>query len=256
MKNNSSVSEFPFVRFLNLLFKYLNMDRVDIIKTVVLQKKAKTYLEIGVNDGFTFLKVPVWKKLGVDPSFRLRKRTILKYIVKNPTNITNRYYSLTSDDFFNLKAKEDLYKKVDVAFIDGLHTFEQSLKDVENTLPFLMENGVIIMHDCSPPDEASAYPSKTLEEARQANIPGWSGNWCGNVWKTIPYLRSVNKQINIFVLDCDFGVGIITKGKPEKDLNISKQQALELTYSDLENNREELLNLKCPEYLYDFLKLI
>lgn len=230
------------------------MDRVEIIRTIASFKKAKTYLEIGVNDGFTFLKIPVWKKIGVDPSFRLRKRTILKNLVKNPSNLTNHYYKLTSDDFFCSKADRLFKIKIDVAFIDGLHTFEQSLKDAENTLAYLDEKGVIIMHDCCPPNEASAYPAQSLDQVKNAKPKGWTGDWCGDVWKTIPYLRALHKDLNIFVLNCDYGVGIITKGLPEKKLEISRQQVMNMSYSDLENNKELLLNLKEPDYLFDFLK--
>ncbi|MGE5682331.1 MAG: class I SAM-dependent methyltransferase [Bacillota bacterium] len=230
------------------------MDRVDIIKTISVNKKAKTYLEIGVNDGFTFLKVPIWKKIAVDPSFRLRKRTILKYTIKNPANINNRYFSMRSDDFFSQKASKVFPEKIDIAFIDGLHTFRQSLTDVQNTLRYLNEGGVIIMHDCSPPDEISAYPAETLESVKETK--GWKGDWCGDVWKTIPFLRATNKDLNIFVLDCDYGVGIISRGKPEGSLDLSESDISELSYNDLEKDRQGLLNMKPPEYLYEFLKLL
>ena len=64
---------------------------------------------------------------------------------------------MTSDEFF---AKASLPFRFDVVFIDGLHTYEQSRKDAENALGVIVEGGVIIMHDCNPPNAAAAQPAQ------------------------------------------------------------------------------------------------
>ena len=138
-------------------------------------------------------------------------------------------------------------------FIDGLHTYEQSLIDVQNTLKFLNPTGVIVMHDCNPKDKLSALPGNSLHEVSQLNLKGWNNEWCGDVWKTIANLRSVRSDLNIFVLDCDFGLGIITRGKPNNSLDFSKSKLKNLRYSDLEQGRENILNLKSENYLEEFL---
>ncbi|WP_264068890.1 hypothetical protein [Mycobacterium haemophilum] len=48
------------------------------------------------------------------------------------------------------------------------------------------------------------------------------------------------------MLDCDFGVGIIRKGSPERPLSYSAEQVAALNYADLAADRERLLNLKPP----------
>ena len=58
-------------------------------------------------------------------------------------------YRKTSNLFFRDKVPQ-VYKnnKIDIAFIDGLHTYEQSLSDARNCLRYLNHDGYIIFHDC------------------------------------------------------------------------------------------------------------
>ena len=171
------------------------------------------------------------------------------FLIYNPKNLFNHYFNITSDDFF-LNHKEILSdKKIDVAFIDGLHTFEQSLKDVLNCLEYLNEKGIIVMHDCSPRSETIGSSVMSREEASNPN-------WSGDVWKTIAYLRSNRTDLNVFVLDCDYGLGIITRGKPEYLLDYSPEELENLNYEELQKNRVKILNLKKPSYFLEFLKTL
>jgi hypothetical protein len=65
-----------------------------------------------------------------------------------------------------------------------------------------------------------------------------------------------NQNLNIFTLDLDWGLGIITRGKgrPVSDISVAELQKMD--YWSLDNNREVLLNLKHPQYLEEFLKQI
>lgn len=228
------------------------MERVEVIQTIIDSIKAKTYLEIGINYGRTFLKIRTKRKIAVDPRFNVLGFKKFRYFFKNPCNINNQYYRMTSDIFFDKEAGDLLKLGVDVAFIDGLHTYEQSLKDVLNALKYLNEHGVIVMHDCNPSSEKLALPlagaDKQLKKTAY-DIPGW----CGDVWKTILYLRSAKQNLQVFVLDCDFGLGIIKKGHSEKRLNYSKEDIDKMTYENLRQNRIEILNLKPVEYLDMFM---
>lgn len=80
---------------------------------------------------------------------------------------------MTSDAFFNNIPKIIIQKGIDVVLIDGLHTYEQSLKDVLNTLNYLTNNEIIVMHDCNPPHEPAATPAFSIEEAeKRASLAG------------------------------------------------------------------------------------
>jgi Methyltransferase domain len=235
------------------------MLRTDVIQKIIDQKKALKYLEIGVNNGDNFFPIKVSQKVAVDPSFAFSPERKMEWDVKNPDNATAQYVNTTSDDFF---AQTDVAERFDVVFIDGLHTYAQSLQDVLNSLDRLNENGVIVMHDCKPPHIAAACPAKSLQEAEdmqkdeKTKTPGWTGEWCGDVWKTICYLRSQRQDLQVFVLDCDYGLGIVMKGKPDNNLDLSKESLDAMTYAEVFNGDGSLLNLKNENYLFEFLETI
>ncbi len=76
--------------------------------------------------------------------------------------------------------------------------------------------------------------------------------WNGDVWRTIVYLRSQRPDLTVFVLDCDQGLGIVTKKKPADTLPMEATAIKNLTYADLVDNRQAFLNLKPANYFFDF----
>lgn len=229
------------------------MLRTDVIQALLNAKKKPAYLEIGVEHGQNFFSIKAGSKTAVDPEFAFSFKEKLRWMYKNPSNLNARYYEATSDGYFETSAGS---KGMDVVFIDGLHTYQQSLKDVLNSLRILKDNGIIVMHDCNPPHKAAAFPSQTKEGAAKSNIPGWTGEWCGDVWKTICLLRGTRKDLRAFVLDTDYGLGIVTKGNADEYLNLSPEQVDAMTYDDLAIQREKVLGLKPKEYFFEFLKTL
>lgn len=221
------------------------MDRIEVIQKILDKIKGNVYLEIGVEQGVCFLKINSEIKIGVDPLPLLED-------IKASLNKNSKYFEMSSDEFFN--NHKDIFEeyKIDVAFVDGLHEYKQSLKDVENCLKYLSKKGIIIIHDCNPSSKISATPANLVDTAM--NLPEWNWVWSGDVWKTTAHLRSLRKDLNIFVLDCDYGLGIITKGKPEDMLNFSIKEIEEMSYFDLDKDRKRILNLKKKNYFYDFLE--
>jgi len=228
----------------------MNMLHEDVIQKVIDYKKAKTYMEIDVDKGDCCFKIKAQKKIAIDPCFNFTLTTTIKKCIKNPRNIFNTYYSMTSDEFFK---KSKANQKVDIVFIDGLHEYRQVLRDVDNCFSLLNEEGVILLHDCVPATAKQAMPHEALEKHIVEYGP-WTGPWMGDVWKAIIYLRSVRKDVNVFVLNCDSGIGIVTRGSAKGLLSFSREEISELTYKDLDENRETYLNLKEPSYLDEWLK--
>lgn len=232
------------------------IDRMYVIQEIIKKIRAKIYLEIGVREGECFLRIRAPKKIAVDPQMLISPKKKRKYYFKNLSNIFNQYFETTSDDFFKDNHKSLNSHGLDVVFIDGLHTYEQSLRDVQNALTYLKDDGVIIMHDCNPLSEAAAYPAQSYHDAESLNIPGFTGEWNGDTWKTIVYLRSRRNDLDVFVLDCDQGLGIIMKRKPESVLAYSIEAVNHLAYKDLESNRKNILNLKRQEYFHEYLQTL
>ncbi len=212
--------------------------------------KARSYLEIGVKGGKTFMPVKVRKKVAVDPLFRIKKPYKRSQIFRYPFNLMNQYFECTSDEFFARHAGKVLTTGgLDLAFIDGLHTYEQSYKDIENTLPFLADDGVMLIHDCSPHSSAAAYPAESIEAVKKINPPGFDGRWCGDVWKVIPRLRIEHPQLHVFVIDADSGLGLVSKqpiidaSQQTAQLNLSVDDISQMSYQNLDDDRVAILNI-------------
>ena len=226
----------------------------EIVQAVLDYFHGKTYLEIGMSAGNSFWPIRARRKWGVDPNPKIRFERMLKRFFANCRKFQEeKIFKMTSGDFF-LRTSGRLKKYgLDVALIDGLHTYSQSLKDVLNCLAYLNKGGVILMHDCNPTSEAMAY-SASCQDAARPKLPEGDDRWCGDVWKSIVHLRSTRNDLVVFVLDCDYGVGVIARGRPETQLNDSVKQIERMTYFDLNSRRQELLNLKEPKFLQSFLR--
>jgi len=148
------------------------MNRVNVIQSIINRKKRVKYLEIGVDKGECFLLVRAKQKYAVDPHFNITLKSKVKWTFKNPCNMRAKYYEVGSDDYF---AYKNHYGGYDVVFIDGLHTYQQVLADVFHALSCLKERGVVIVHDCNPPDEAAAHPADSYAHAGSLDIPAWKG---------------------------------------------------------------------------------
>ena len=135
------------------------MNRQDLINTLIKKYNLinPQYLEIGVQDGATFLNVNSTNKDGVDPS------------IYRDYDFIN--YKMTSDDFFANHIK----KKYDIIFIDGLHTAYQVSKDIYNSLNYLNKCGIIILDDVYPHKESEQYCYKYIYDGPQT----------GDVWKAV-----------------------------------------------------------------------
>ncbi len=229
------------------------VNRIRAVQQALAMRSNPVYLEIGVSRGQAFQRIGADVKLAVDPAFRLTERT--RELADAKGRVVE-YFETTSDAFFeNEKALLDEHP-VDVALIDGLHTYEQVVRDVENTVRHLKDDGVIFLHDCNPPFELAGRRAESWDEfMAQQSGPLKIGIWNGDVWKAIVELRSTRPDLLVGVLKCDQGVGFVRKGTPETTLPYTPQQVAALTYADLKADRTRLLNLKPPRYLGEFLAM-
>lgn len=227
---------------------------IDKIRT---KKSTVNYVEIGVQTGLCFFKIKADKKIAVDPNFIIKTTKKISAYIKNPANFNNKFFELTSDDFFAQKAA---YLKeiggIDVIFIDGLHLYEQVVIDVENSLKFLNPGGVILLHDCNPLSEAAATRGYSPAEIRLNPPPGWTGEWNGDTWKAVVELRSRRSDLQVTVFNCDYGIGYVKVGAPENMLSFSVEDITNLTYTNLDKSRKDFLNLKDTSELVRYYEAI
>ena len=182
-----------------------NYYRWDLIKYLIEKNSYKDYLEIGCDQNQLFSKVKIDNKIGVDP--------------ESGGNIRK-----TSDAFFLINTD-----KFDIIFIDGLHTYDQVKKDIINSVKFLKEDGIILVHDCMPDSLA-----------KQA-VPRFKMKWNGDVWKAIVDLRQ-NEDLDIYTCEIDEGIGVIKKRKNSEILKINKP-INKLKFKDYYNNYQNYLRV-------------
>lgn len=213
------------------------MIRTEAIQRLINKNGYKTYLEIGVFRGTNFFPVKAERKIAVDPEFKLNKRRKLYFDLINRGVKSTQYYEMPSDAFFEQKGDE-LFKKsgIDICFIDGMHEYQFAFNDVINTLEYLNDDGVIMLHDCNP---ITSEASVSFQKWKNRNF---SGNWNGDVWKAIVDLRKNRDDLKVHVINTDQGLGIVKKAKRDYQLHID-QPIASLSYDDLNNNRKEWLGL-------------
>ena len=193
-------------------YKRLNYDwskypsRNEIIQNIINTRNYKSYLEIGCDRNENFSKIDIDHKVGVDPE---RGGTL----------------RMTSDEFFG-KNKDSF----DLIFLDGLHTYEQTIKDIDNSLSTINENGVIFIHDC--------LPKKIWNQV----VPRIYGHWNGDVWKAIVQARTYD-HADTYTCIADHGIVIIFKRKNSNLLKLEKKNFKNLKFSDYFNNHEKFMNL-------------
>jgi hypothetical protein len=196
------------------------MKRTDILNTLIQKYRYKSYLEVGTQDpASNFDLINVECKVSVDP-FPRGEVTFIG----------------TSDEYFE-SITDDI--KFDIIFIDGLHHNDQVLKDIENSLNHLSENGTIVCHDCLPTTE--------LMQARDDH----GGEWTGDVWKAIAELRVERIDLDIKVVNTDYGCGIIRRGT-----NIPYETTANYkSYYHYNNNKWSMLNIISTEQFIQWINI-
>jgi len=193
--------------------------------------KPKTYLEIGVDNGRSFLlSSPESYCVGVDPAPKLTEAI----------SDTQKIVSKTSDDFFKKSSqtiKDEFFSGncVEFAFLDGMHQFEFTLRDFLNTEKICCSDSTIVLHDC--------YPLNELTAKRDRETSFWSGD----VWKVVPALKKYRPDLDIKTLPLrPTGLCVIENLNPNFTMSQSINSIIDeftpFSYQMLQDNKDEILN--------------
>jgi len=138
------------------------------------------YLEIGVHKGFSLQQaIPDTPTIAIDPEPDIEEELIADVTI----------YELTSDEFFARYDPADLFgRPIELVFIDGLHLFEQVLRDLINVEPHSTTETVVLLHDCLPLDEVTAGRERTTDF------------YSGDVWKAVLVLRRLLPDLEMITV--------------------------------------------------------
>jgi SAM-dependent methyltransferase len=160
------------------------MRRSEVIQRLLDLYEAPDYLEIGVCEGTTFHAVRAARRVAVDPDFRFD----IQAAAADPANAGAAYHPITSDAWFTGPGRGECF---DLIFLDGLHLFDQTLRDLIHAIQRLKPGGAIVIDDVLPASYGASL--RDLEESakfrRMSPGPQEPKAWMGDVFKLVFWIR-------------------------------------------------------------------
>jgi hypothetical protein len=190
----------------------------------------ETVIEIGVFQGASLALVqPPTIAIGVDPN-----PTVI-FPLKTETHI----FTETSDEFFASGRLDKLLagRPLSVGFIDGLHLFEQALRDFINIESCCKPDSVILLHDTVPIDQ----PTQSRTRDTQFHT--------GDVWKTILCLKHYRPDLDIFTIATPpTGLTVVTGLDPTSRVLTDRYDEavarfIDTSFTAVEHTLETMLNV-------------
>ncbi len=204
------------------------MGRSEVINRLLAGVSDPAYLEIGVQNGHTFRAVKAARKIAVDPQFAFDVAAARA----DPANAGCDYHPVTSDAYFSDFA--DPRDRFDLIFIDGLHTFDQTLKDLLNALVCVKEDGLIVIDDVMPVTYASSISDIShFSRFRQA-AEIKDGSWMGDVYKLVFFIEQYMPLFTYATVAENHGQTVMWRERrPSTGRYVTKVEAItRLDYAD------------------------
>ena len=167
------------------------LQRAEVINYFIKRCGYQRYLEIGVASGTTFNAVEAAYKVAVDPHFQTK-----------PESLQGESFELSSDRFFD----EHLTATFDIVFIDGLHTFEQALRDFTRAMGRVPRSGLILLDDCNPGDYLASLKDHSLCASGKRQMHAPDADWMGDVYRTILFIREYFDNVSFSYIKNTAGI--------------------------------------------------
>jgi hypothetical protein len=196
--------------------------RDEVIQQLIDLSKDARYLEIGVLRGQTFLPVKAKRKVAVDPRFLFDHTQPIE---------GGEFHQITSDEYFGTVIKPD--ERFDVIFLDGLHTSDQTLRDLNNAIIYLAEGGVIVVDDAIP----SSYPASLRDRkaffAMKEGLGIKKGAWMGDVFRLIFFIETFMQAWSYRVVSDNHGQIILWKQRRASVTSRTIEEVAQMEYKDI-----------------------
>ncbi len=156
---------------------YEIINHPEIILNLCKEYNVKTYLELGVRNS------PI-SKLLMD-----FVPTIVGVDINNTCNFNGIFNCMTTDNFFTINKT-----KFDMIFIDACHDFEVVCRDLDNSIEFINDNGIILLHDTYPINQHMT-----------------SCNLCSNSYLIVKYIKKNYTNFQLLNIPISPGLCIVKK---------------------------------------------
>jgi hypothetical protein len=89
--------------------------------------------------------------------------------------------------------------RYDIILVDPYHEYDTSYRDLRQAFDLIDEGGVLVVHDCRPPNAAISVPQFI------------QGMWCGVTYKAYLDFVCERRDLEYQTVDVDYGCGLISK---------------------------------------------
>jgi hypothetical protein len=167
--------------------------------------KPGTYLQLGVREGHS-LALSSSRSIGVDPAPEIADDVRL-----GPDATLHRQ---TSDEFFAGPDPLSAFDQpvIDLAVIDGAHSYEAVLRDFQNVEKHAGPGSVVIFHGVLP------------RVAREATGDPGAAGWTGDVWKIVPTLREIRPDLILLLIRTTPGGSLLVLGADPTNTDLAVAQ--------------------------------
>jgi predicted O-methyltransferase YrrM len=153
--------------------------------------RPKAYLEVGTLTGMS-LRLAKCASIAIDPKLAISNAA---FVCDKPLCAL---YQMESDDFFAaVDPTVVLGRKIDIAFLDGMHLSEFLFRDFAAAERFCNPKSIIALHDCLPLDHVMAERKFTRERKTQMHRIEW---WTGDCWRFALLLKRRRRDLRILAL--------------------------------------------------------
>jgi hypothetical protein len=201
------------------------LSRARVVQGLLSLYAAPRYLEIGVSQGATFHSVKAARKVAVDPQFDF------DVAAARSSQPEAHYHAVTSDEYFGRIAGPS--ERFDVIFLDGLHTFEQTLRDFTNAIYVVAPNGVIVIDDITPDSHFAAIRDLTIFRTLRVRNIATSASWMGDVYRLAFFIETFFQQLSYRTVADNHGQLIVWRGRRPSVPERSVEAIARTTYEDV-----------------------
>ncbi len=145
-----------------------------------------------------------------------------------------RLFRETSDTFFASRDATALFgQPVELAFVDGLHTFDQTFRDIANIARHCDSDSVVLVHD--------VFPVHAKMALRDRAMPFWTGD----VWKIAPMITALMPEVEMLTIPTyPSGLMVLKNLAGSRDIDPERWRSLEA----------EMMATSFPENLQELAK--
>ena len=203
--------------------KRRRVPRWEVVQTLLGRFEDPRYLEVGVSKGTTFHQISAASKVAVDPVFKFDWET-----ERRRRSADTEYYQVTSDVYFGAIVDDD--QQFDVIFLDGLHTFEQTLRDFTNALTHLAPRGVIVIDDVNPPTYHASLPDPSRYQRLRKHVKDDRRAWMGDVYKLVWFIDTFYQSMSYATVADNHGQAVVWRERRTSVVDRSTTEIGDLSF--------------------------